>query len=359
VNILHLIPTLEGGGAERQLALLAQYGAECNYQVHIACRRLPTTLGYNNNHGNINIHLLGDYRSLDPRLFWSIYKVIKNVNPDIIQTWLLQMDIVGGILSIITQVPWLLTERSSRVFYKKYWPLSKVRLFLGNKANYIIANSHQGVDYWVTNRHLKNPIKQIPNIVDLEAIVSAKKLNISKNNNDEIILLSVGRLIESKGVDVFIRALQMLTRTNSITALIIGDGPEEANLKVLIKDLDLEEIVQILPFTRDWWGYLKHANALISMSEVEGMPNVVLEAMAGMCPLIVSDIQEHRDLLGNNSSLLVHPNNPQMLASSIQTLLSDQEATKKRTKAALSIVSKLDIETIGKSYSQVYKQIVI
>jgi len=357
VNILHLIPTLEGGGAERQLVLLAQYGAECNFQMHIACRRLPATLDYFN-HTNIKIHLLGDYRSLDPRLFWSIYKVIKKVNPDIIQTWLLQMDIVGGIMSIITQIPWILTERSSRLFYKKYRTLSKLRLFLGKKSSHIIANSMQGVNYWVTNCDLKHPIKQISNIVDLQSIISTKKPNIFKYNNDEIILLSVGRLIESKGVDVFIRALQMLPYHNSITAFIIGDGPEEAYLKGLINDLNLENVVQLLPFQTNWWGYLKHANALISMSKVEGMPNVILEGMAGMCPLIVSDIQEHRDLLGNNSALFVLPNNPQMLANSIQTLLNNQEETKKRTKEAGSIVSKLDIETIGKSYNQIYNQII-
>jgi len=94
------------------------------------------------------------------------------------------------------------------------------------------------------------------------------------------------------------------------------------------------------------------------MSQFEGMPNVILEGMAGKCPLIVSDIQEHRDLLGESAALYVQLNNSQMLADSIEYILKNRKNSKDRVDAALSLVSEFNEDTIGKSYESIYNQII-
>lgn len=357
IKILHIIPTLSGGGAERQLGLLSQYGAEHNWKIHIACRRVPESLGIFSNE-NIIIHNLGDYRSLDPRLFWSTYKLVKKLNPDIVQTWLLQMDIIGGVIAILKSVPWVLTERSSKALYKNYFLLSKLRLLLGKWSSYVIANSKQGVTYWDENCKQKGNIIYIPNIVDVKSIISTIESNKLEQNEEDKIILSVGRLIKSKGFDKLIKAISIHSNKNNIKALIIGDGPEKSHLEELIRKLNLNGIISIIPYQENWWGYLKNATALVSMSKFEGMPNVILEGMAANCPLIVSDIIEHRDLLGDDASLFVHPDSHQELANSIQMLFNESKDTLDRIRKAQSIVSKLNIETIGKSYEFIYKQII-
>src|SRR5262245_32180652 len=90
LRILHIIPTLEGGGAERQLSMLAAEQARRGCDVHVALRR-PGVHAVNIRDRGVNLHELGDMRSVDPRLFLALRKIIRSVRPDVVQTWLPQM----------------------------------------------------------------------------------------------------------------------------------------------------------------------------------------------------------------------------------------------------------------------------
>ena len=355
-KILHIIPTLEGGGAEHQLVLLSNYLSTKGYEVHIALRK--GGINKNNLNKNIVIHQLGNYKALHPKLIWSLHKLVRLIEPDIIQTWLLQMDIVGGIIAILNKIPWIMTERSSKVGHSNYFIPSRLRLLLAKWSKCIVANSIQGANYWKRKSKTQKPIRYIPNIVAISSITSAKKLVPPLGDSKKPLFISVGRLIDSKGFDILINALTLIPNNESINVLIIGEGPEKYNLERLIKICNLESLVFIIPYQEKWWGYLKHARALISMSQFEGMPNVILEGMAGKCPLIVSDIQEHRDLLGESAALYVQLNNSQMLADSIEYILKNRKNSKDRVDAALSLVSEFNEDTIGKSYESIYNQII-
>src|SRR5947207_929887 len=71
LTILHVIPTLEGGGAERQLSMLAAEQTRRGYQVHVAVRR-PGVHAQAIRDGRVEVHELGNIRSIDPRLFLAL-----------------------------------------------------------------------------------------------------------------------------------------------------------------------------------------------------------------------------------------------------------------------------------------------
>jgi glycosyltransferase involved in cell wall biosynthesis len=112
------------------------------------------------------------------------------------------------------------------------------------------------------------------------------------------------------------------------------------------------------PFQRDWWGLLKYASALVSMSRYEGQPNVVLEAMGARCPLVVSDIPAHREFLDEESAILVTPDNPALLAEAIISLLSDPVSAKRRAERAFRYVDGLTIQVAADAYDSVYEKII-
>ncbi len=109
--------------------------------------------------------------------------------------------------------------------------------------------------------------------------------------------LTVGNLVELKGVHVAIAAL---ARVPDVTLLIAGDGPEGHNLRDLVTQLGLHKRVRFLGAVHHagLCQYYNAADALIQASSREGMPNVVLESMACGTPVVAAPFAGARELLG-------------------------------------------------------------
>lgn len=358
-RILHLIPTFSGGGAERQLSLLAAEQDKRGWDVHIGIRRGGVHAESLHSSSGVVVHLLGDHRGLNPLLFASANKLIKQIRPDVIQTWLPQMDIVGGIGALWNSVPWIISERASGKAYLGFRYQILIRRYLARHADAIVANSRHGVKYWRETLPANACIFQVANAVDVEAVRSAPLLAIdsidSKVCNKN--LLVVGRLAPEKAVDIVIRAISMDSIKKSVGAWIIGEGPLRADIENEIKESCLGDRVSLFSYRQDWWGLLRSAAALVSMSRFEGQPNVVLEAMAAGCPVIVSDIPEHREILDEDSAIFVQPENPAELAKAIKMLLIEPDAALYRAERAFSRVSGMTIKSTANEYEGILEKV--
>src|SRR5205823_5171646 len=80
----------------------------------------------------------------DIRIFHSVNKVVSEVKPDVVQTWLPQMDVVGGVICLAQRVPWVMTERACSIAYRMSSPAHAARRVLGNLADAVVANSEEG-----------------------------------------------------------------------------------------------------------------------------------------------------------------------------------------------------------------------
>jgi glycosyltransferase involved in cell wall biosynthesis len=126
--------------------------------------------------------------------------------------------------------------------------------------------------------YLKNP-------VDGAAVRSAKASGKVFNGAGRK-FVAVGRLVRQKRYDRMIEYMSGMSSADRL--IIIGSGPEEAAIRQLIKDRDLEEQITLFGQSDCPWGIMKCADALLISSQWEGMPNVVLEAMCLGLPVIAS-----------------------------------------------------------------------
>lgn len=356
LTILHLVPTLEGGGAERQLAMLAAEESRRGARVHIASRRGGFHASALGAHG-ISMHSLGDHRGPSPRLLLSMNTLLKTIRPDIVQTWLPQMDFLGGMVCLWHGVPWVLSERVSAPAFRRSSALLQTRRLLGRHASAIVANSSAGAGYWRAVAPVAGRVDVIRNAVDVAAIRRTLPAAGDVAHGAAPLLLVVGRLHTQKAVDIVLQAVSRVAARLMFRVLVIGDGPQRASLDEMIRALDLRTRVVMLPYQRDWWGLLKVASALVSMSQYEGHPNVVLESMAAGCPLIVSDIQEHREFLDETAALLVPSRDPGALAHAIVTVLQDEQSARRRAQIAAERLHGLTVEAITDAYERVYRQV--
>ena len=336
--------------------MLATEQASRGWSVHVGLRRRGVHQKQMD-HSGLVIHSLGDLRGFHPLLIARVGSLIRKIRPDVLQTWLPQMDLCGGLAALRNSVPWVLSERSVSAAYDRKWPFGWFRPLLAKYAQEIVANSSDGAEYWSRGVRGRVHVSTIGNAINTAAIRKAKPITYLPSDDKRHILLFVGRLLQVKAPEIFLEALMHLRDRRDFHALLIGDGPIRQKLCTKIISDSLEKHVSVLPYQANWWGLLKTATALVSTSRFEGQPNAVLEAMAAGCPLIVSDISAHRSILDDRSALIVPGDDPIALATAIVSLLSDPDAARQKANRAMDRAAGFTIQAAADAYEQVYYRI--
>jgi glycosyltransferase involved in cell wall biosynthesis len=153
----------------------------------------------------------------------------------------------------------------------------------------LLTNSHAGRRNAEALGISPERIHVLPNVIDLAAF-DDRGTAATRQEATRPTLVTVCRLYPVKRVDRFLRIVAMLTpRIRGLRALIVGDGPEQAALDSLARELGLlPDTVEFLGRRDDVPAILAAADVLLVTSEHEGFPNVILEAMAAGRPVVTS-----------------------------------------------------------------------
>lgn len=358
MRILHLTPYLSGGGAEQQLHYLSAELANRGHDVSVAYLRDGPS---RQELARVKAHRLIAANNHSPRLLWQLVKLIKRIRPDIIGTWMLQMDILGGVAARLTQTPWVLHEQSSAQGYSSSWK-TRLRVRVGATANGIVSNSVGGDDYW--KRQLPNTWRCIVrNGLLIGEIATTPTALVARLVKPDLpIVLYVGRLTSDrsgvKNLPAFIKALACVSLEQEVLGIVCGEGPQRLELEALAHRLRLDGWVHFtghLPST-SVWALMKSASLFVSLSAYEGCPNAVMEALACECPVILSDIPAHRELVDERSAVFTDPTNIEEIARAIVLALRSEETTRARAFIAKEKVKDWSVSEMGRRYERVYEE---
>jgi len=314
-RILHCIPTLMVGGAERQIVLLSAALPAAGWETHIASvRGGPFEAQIDS---AATLHRIGAAHSYDPRIAVRLYALIRRLRPSIVQTWLPMMDVTGGAAALASRVPWVIFEQASSLAYDNDWRLA-LRHRLGRWASGIVANSQGGLAWWHDRNDRHEFHEVIPNLVMLPP---AAEMAVPRQAQRPRIVY-VGRLSEEKRVATLISAMPIVRRHADIEAEICGDGPLSSELRAQAESLGLAGAVQFPGFVMDVHSRLRASDVFVSVSAFEGQPNTVQEAMVVGTPIVVSDIPAHREIADERCAMLVDGDDPQAVATAILATLA-------------------------------------
>lgn len=157
-------------------------------------------------------------------------------------------------------------------------------------------------------------------------------------NNTEKLVIAVGRLSKQKRFDKLIEGFAK-TSTQGARLVILGEGKERTKLEDLIQSKRLEDRIELAGFKDNISSWYQRADLFVLTSDYEGLPAVVLEAMAGGCPVLTTDcFAAAREIISKSASCeILESTNPHDLALQIDQMLRRQPSS--------------DIQVCAKKYS--------
>ncbi len=188
--------------------------------------------------------------------------------------------------------------------------------------------------------------------------------SINNSESTPLYFLSAGRLGLRKGFEDLILCAQIVTRHHSnVQFWIAGDGPLRDKLEGLIKQLELTAHVRLLGHIsshKAMANLYQQAAGFIHPAHYEGLPTVLLEAMACGCPVVATAVSGALDVVQDGmNGLLVAPRNPQGLAEAVERLLIEPSLGKSLGKAARQAVEEhFSWDMITSRYIQQYECLV-
>ncbi|MBN2125035.1 MAG: glycosyltransferase family 4 protein [Deltaproteobacteria bacterium] len=195
--------------------------------------------------------------------------------------------------------------------------------FLWRRAAFVVANS-EGLRDLASRTMPDLPIDVIPNGVDHEFFHP----DAFARDPSLVRMLTVGRLVYQKGVDIALSALADIRQGAGpgIRLEVVGDGPERRHLEAKAHSLGIQDVVRFHGWVsgKGLLRLYQESSIFILPSRDEGMPNVVLEAMACGLPVAASRISGNEELVQDRETgLLVDPDSPASLAEALKRMISD------------------------------------
>lgn len=378
------VPIEYGAGAEAHMYNLANAIATFGYEVHYVTNVSPR--GWF--HENIVLHVIESSKILTNKTFlaWTFchasgnlralkgaLKALKNENYsfDVIHSH-------GNLASLLLSyakknIPLVYTAHDNPPYSCQYSSLQET-LIRHTAANFIDSKTWRHADHIIAvSKALKDEIMQrrVPN--DKISVISngigdefLKENNVKKSS---AILrekygitghhcLYVGRLIPRKGLDYLLHALK---KVSDVQCAIVGDGPQREHLLSLTRTLGLQDRVVFTGYVpkEDLKHFYVAADFFVLPSLAEGLPLVVLEALATGTPIIASKVAGIPDIIQEGyNGLIVPPKDVELLAVAIQKLAHTPDIQKKMGAHARQTVSQeFSWKSIAKEVLRVYEKV--
>lgn len=336
------ITDLDPGGAERALVRIVTGLDRSRWTPAVFCLGPEGALADELRQAGIDVHCYGARHAWSPGVLCWLTRHLREFRPDLLQGFLFHGNLVGRIAGRRAGVPVIVSGH--RVAEReKRWHLWLDR-WTGRWVDHHVCVS-QGVAAHV-RRHLRLRAEQvtvIPNGVTLpaatrDAAVVRAEWGIPEG---ELLVLAVGRLHRQKGFATLIAAFAAVRPQVPVPArlLIVGDGPERGQLERLIRVHGLGESV-ILTGRRDDVPDLMLAADLFVLSSLwEGMPNVLMQAMAAGLPVVATQVEGVEELLSDQKyGLIVTPGSVEELGAAMHRLLTNRELAWRYSEGAQSHV---------------------
>ncbi len=369
IRVLHLISTLDMGGAEQNLfrLLISMPGETFIHQV--SCMTAPGVMGRRMEQAGIPVHSLRMKKGspelggvLRLRFMAHLYR------PDIIQCWMYHANLMGLTLMRPRRTLWNI--RCSDMDLSAYGPVYRWTVRAGARLSSVpravVVNSHHGRDFHKDIGFHPRAWVVIPNGFDTDSFrpdpAARSALRATLGIPEETLVIGhVGRFDPMKDHATFFRAArEFMTLCPDVRFILAGRGMDRTNpdiMKLLPEETRAHQI-HLLGERQDIEKVYPSFDIFTSSSRSEGFPNAVGEAMAAGVPCVATDAGDTGILMGD-TGILVPRQSPEELCRAWQTLadMGPRARADLGTKARERIRACYSQELTTRQYADLYRKI--
>jgi glycosyltransferase involved in cell wall biosynthesis len=360
-RIAFCITDLDSGGAEQALVQIVTRLDRRRWEPHVFCLDAGGVLAAELRTAGIEVICLGARRPRDFLVVWPLYRRLAALRPAILQTFLFHANIVGRLAGTAARVPVIVS--GIRVAEKR----SRARLWLDRVTDRLVTRhvcvSRDVADFSTTRGGLPSgKIRVIPNGVDFERYANAMPADLTQFGvpPGSRVLLFVGRLDPQKGpLQLLEVAAELFADHSDLQLVMVGDGPLAAELRAWTKERNLDSRVHFVGRQADIGGLMRAANVFVLPSQWEGLPNVVLEAMAAGTPVVAMAVEGIHDLIADGKSGLVVPlsGEPRLAEAIRGALRSPDQARAMAVEAQRIVHERFTWPLVAAEYERLYAQL--
>ncbi len=358
-----IIPTLDRGGAEKQLSLLATGLPRDRFDVHVAVLTRTGPLEAGLQVAGIPVHFIHKRGKFDPLAWRRLRRLILDLKPDVVHTWLFAGNSYGRSAALAAGVKCIIGgERCVDPW--KHWYQFAIDRWLAKRSACIATNSAGVRDFYVEHGIAADKFVVIPNGVEVVSpppLSREKFLAECKLPPNARLIAAVGRLWPQKRLKDLIWGADLLKCVHDDPhLLIIGDGPQRYHLERFTRQCEIEDRVHFLGERSDVPQILPLCECLWLGSGYEGQPNAVMEAMAAGLPVIATDIAGNRELVvPEETGYLVTAGDRAAFARWTLVLLKDEEQRKRMGVAGKNrIEQEFSVSQMIGRYAELYDRLV-
>ena len=356
MKILYVITGLGQGGAERVVCDLANSMFEKGHEVKITyLTGSVLTKPIHSEIELININL-NSLMSL-PLAYQKLSKVIKSYQPDIVHAHMIHANLFTRLVRIITPIKKLIcTAHSANEG-------GKIRMFL-YRITHSLSDITTNVSNFASNAYVEKkavPINGITTVYNGVNFNNFKYDNLARFSietefyleSSTKIILAVGRFHYAKNYPNLLSAIKILKEKYLLPfkLLIAGDGELRIEIEQLIHQLDLSNEVILLGRRNDIPKLMSACDVFVLSSDYEGLPTVLIEAMACQAQVVSTDVSGAHEII-NNYGEVVQVNNSAKLAVAINNRMHNLD---KNLDGCMFVNKKFDLNTIADKWIELYR----
>lgn len=343
-SVIFFVGTLEAGGLERFVSRICLLAAEeGSFRPIVVClskRKGIFLKPLEKSHVEVVEAPNGWQRSLTK--MWAFGKVLRSLRGDIVHTQVnFSLFQQFMIVRLFSSLCFMVTERNcypltgiSRV--KRFIQFYFLKLF---RVHYS-ANSIEVASYLARMMHY--PISKIPVIpngfeIPVEDTVMRESIRLKHGwQNHDFVIGYIARFASHKGQRYFVEVVTEVYKTlgDRLRICFIGDGPERMTIEAMIRQAQLDKVTTFTGVIMNVEEYYQAFDSTALLSEYEGMPNVVAEAMAYGLPVIANPVGNVEELLAGDAGIVNRSDDPVVTAGLITDIALDLDKRKRIGMAA-------------------------